>query len=102
MPYFPRAFAPPLGWGRARRGTTNLHHHDPMTYSTYTYIDRVGTWALVGALRARALSECIRGCGVGAYDLAYPYKESGASFPADSNLLTKTLTMKNLTFSLQI
>lgn len=31
-----------------------------------------------------------------------PYKESGASFPADSNLLTKTLTMKNLTFSLQI
>ena len=66
------------------------------------HIDSVGDRAQLRLPRAHGLSVCTQlGMDECSYD-STPYKESGASFPADSNLLTKTLTMKNLTFSLQI
>ncbi len=66
------------------------------------YIDSVGDRAQLRLLRTLGLSVYTQlGVDECSYD-STPYKESGASFPADSNLLTKTLTMKNLTFSLQI
>ena len=66
------------------------------------YIDSVGDRAQLRLLSTLGLSVYTQlGVDECSYD-STPYKESGASFPADSNLLTKTLTMKNLTFSLQI
>jgi len=66
------------------------------------YIDSVGDRAQLRLVRGHGLSVRSQlGLDECSYD-STPYKESGASFPADSNLLTKTLTMKNLTFSLQI